>query len=207
MIIKDEINNPIPQDGGKARIRTVKMIRIMYNGQPWFCKACNSYHNTRFCPDDDRDQRPAFNRDTSEPERKHTTLLLSASETKLFDPTTTDVKIVRWPGGRIGHIANMVTDEEMEDFEHLILVCGINDISMDTRETKEASKFHILKLHEALKQTKPKRISIFGPYVCPEQANYQDARRIINARLKRMSRSLQEDGMKVDFHAIPDNLM
>jgi hypothetical protein len=55
-----------------------------------------------------------------------------------MDPTSTGVKIVRWPGGKIGHLANMINDEELGDVDHLILVGGLNDISMDTRETKES---------------------------------------------------------------------
>jgi hypothetical protein len=210
MIIGDPLNNPIPREFKyeSPNSNRVKMIRIMYEGQPWFCRPCQTHHLLRFCPEDKRkftfgkEQSPA-----GQFESKPRTILLSASETKLFDPTTTDVKIVQWSGGRIGHKANMMDDEGLEEVDHVIVVCGINDISMDTKETKESSKHHIMKLYNALKATKPKRTTIFGPYTCPEQAGYVDAKRIINSRLKRMADKLQDENNKTFFHAIPDDLL
>lgn len=132
------------------------------------------------------------------------TILLSASSTKLMDPTSTGVKIVRWPGGKIGHLANMINDEELGDVDHLILVGGLNDISMDTRETKESSSFHIWKLYETIMETKPTKTSIVAPYVCPEQADYIQAREIVNARLRRMTMTVQAEGLDVNFHMVPE---
>jgi hypothetical protein len=187
IILSDDLNNPIPRDFKYESPSTgrVKMIRITYNGQPWFCRSCETHHNNRFCPLAQRDHVPFGARNTIDPPSdKIKTVMLSALETRLFDPSSTDVKLVRWPGGRLGHLANMVDDEDLAEVNHLILVGGLNDISMDTKETKESSKFHILKLFEVLKLRNPKHTSIIGPYICPGQANYSDSRRIINARLR-----------------------
>jgi hypothetical protein len=57
MIIYDNLNNPIPRDFKyeSPTSSRAKMIRVMYDGQPWFCKPCGTHHLSRFCPDDKRD--------------------------------------------------------------------------------------------------------------------------------------------------------
>jgi hypothetical protein len=57
MIIGDPLNNPIPRDFKYESPNSdrVKMICIMYEGQPWFCRPCQTHHLSRFCPEDKRD--------------------------------------------------------------------------------------------------------------------------------------------------------
>jgi hypothetical protein len=38
---------------------------------------------------------------------------------------------VKWSGGKFGHLANMVEDEDMNEFKQVVLIGGLNNISGD----------------------------------------------------------------------------
>jgi hypothetical protein len=183
-----------------------KVIRIVYDGQPWHCrKPCDMYHTSRFCPArDDPNKRDG----SPEGGTKKSALLLSSSETRLCDATdpSCGIKVVKWSGGKIGHLANIIKDEEIGKFDQVVIIGGLNDISGDIDHDKQALNHHVQMLNKSLKKSRPKKTFLVRPYVCPEQITYSDARRALNSQLRRCAMELRGHGLDITFLEIPEDL-
>lgn len=107
--------------------------------------------------------------------------------------------MVKWAGGKLGHIANMVEDETYEKVEALVVMGGINDIQISAEETKVETNFHCQKLFNAIVKMKPKKTIIVGPYKCPEQIDFTDSYKIVDNRMRRASDKLMEMGINSSF--------
>jgi hypothetical protein len=147
--------NHIPQELNYVNPTSdrAKVIRVTYAGQPWHCpKPFDTFHTTRFCParDDDRKR-------SSPPEAITTkkTLLLSSSETRPCNAAepSCNVKVVKWSGGKFGHLENMIEDEETTEFDKIIVLGGINSITGNLEMDKRPFNLHIQILYNALKES------------------------------------------------------
>jgi hypothetical protein len=99
----------------------------------------------------------------------------------------------------------MLEDEEVKEFNQVVLIGGLNDILGDIVDIGHFNH-HIQKLFNTLKDLQPKKTFLFGPQVCPEQENYTVARKALISRLRRCSQELGRMGLHITFHEFPEDV-
>jgi len=101
-------------------------IRVTYRDQPYLCNTCGEDH-TNLCPKIEEEKKRAAVIKTLKNEKTNT-ILIGDSNLKLVNGDSILADVVSSSGAKIGHIANIISSENLDTYDNIVVMAGTNNI-------------------------------------------------------------------------------
>ena len=101
-------------------------IRVTYRDQPYLCKRCGDDH-TALCPKiEEEKHRSAVIKNMKN--EKNKTIIVGDSNLKLINGESILADVVSSSGAKIGHISNIISEENLDSYDNIVVMAGTNNI-------------------------------------------------------------------------------
>ena len=168
-------------------------VKITYRDQPVSCRACNGTHSGK-CPAREKEDTE---REAAELKRAPLikTLMIGDSNLRHVNQQGTSAKVNSSTGAKIGHTANALAFEELEQFDHLVIHSGQNNINVEPvvfAQWENQLNAEVTQLHQLLQtyNGNTKLIAVPESDISTKNDQTKKMRQTINTKLKDVSRML-----------------
>jgi len=123
-------------------------IRVTYREQPYHCKECGVMH-TANCPIwEEKKKRGAMIKNLKA--ENTNTLIIGDSNLKLVNSDAILADVISSSGAKVGHINNIIRTENLDNYENIVVMAGINNIPSAQSSFEENNVFDKTKeeMHE-----------------------------------------------------------
>ena len=112
---------------------------MTYREQPYQCRRCGTEHTTN-CPKwEEEKKREAVIKNLKEENTK--TIFVGDSNLKLINSDSILADVISSSGAKVGHINNILSTENLEPYENIVLLAGINNIPTAQTSYEESLVF------------------------------------------------------------------
>jgi len=101
-------------------------LRVTYKDQPYFCRRCVKEHGGD-CPKWMEDKQ-RLEEIKEQKARETETIIIGDSNLKRVNSNAILADVVSSSGAKIGHIANQMKFESIENYKNIVVFCGVNNI-------------------------------------------------------------------------------
>ena len=176
-------------------------VEVRYRGQEYMCKRCKVIH-VGACPEvkayyEAKDRRKQLDIKTK---------IFSDSTLRRADITGLKADVDCASGARVGHIANMIRDDEFTDEadNEIIINMGLNNILSEEEDFdvyKKRTEMELAKLKVNLSVKPVKKVTILAPILDGEKASKETVHKF-NSIIKALTKKTFQDVDKVAYKDI-----
>jgi len=114
-------------------------IRVTYREQPYRCKECGVDHITNCPKREEEKKRMAMIQNMKAENTK--TLIIGDSNLKLVNSEAILADVISSSGAKVGHINNIMKTENMDNYDNIVVMAGINNIPSAQTSFEESTVF------------------------------------------------------------------
>ena len=158
-------NEPIRNDG---RRHINPRSDTSHHKQPYLCRRCGVDHTSN-CPKwEEEKKREALIKNLKEENTK--TIIVGDSNLKLVNSDAILADVICSSGAKVGHINNILKTENLEKYENIVVLAGVNNIPSAQVSFEDNAVFDQAKEEmEALRETFDLHVNVLvGPGVKDE---------------------------------------